>query len=57
MVLYFSGTSGQRVDPEMSLGDEATIMLSFFDSQKKLQPRFRRVLKARRRGKKRKGVK
>ena len=58
MILYYSGTSGEKVDPEMTLGDAACVMLSFYDSsglkddgtirkECKLQPRTYRIFKER----------
>ena len=52
MRIYFSG-EGTKANPEITLGDEATLMLTFLEFHKTLKPsrRFRAVLRARKRGK------
>lgn len=51
MILFYSG-EGSRANPEIALGDEANLMLTFHDFHKsgnKPTSRFRRILKVRKR--------
>lgn len=51
MIIYYSGSGSRKDNPEVTLGDKANVMLSFYGSSKKGKPekRFRRILKVRRR--------
>ena len=48
MIIYYSGDAKQESTPENILNGEASnIMLTFFKNRKKIEPRFRRLLKKR----------
>jgi hypothetical protein len=50
MIHYFSGTGCKHSNPEIALGEEANVMLTFYSSFGKAAPeeRFRKIYKARR---------
>lgn len=56
MIIYFSGTCMDRkAEPEAILRSRANVMLSFYDSLEKRQPRFLELLRERRKVLRRKG--
>lgn len=57
-IIFYSGGAAIKAQPEVVLGDEANIMLTYYDYRKKNKPdnRFRRILRARKRARK-KGAK
>lgn len=48
-MILFSGFGCKVSDPEVCLGEEACIMLSFSDSRERTHPRFQAVYNARKR--------
>lgn len=50
MIIYFSGNGVSH--PEIVLGEKACVMLTYFNNQGKPEPRFQRILNARRKKKK-----
>lgn len=55
MIFFHSGDGSSYSQPEIMLGDKATLMLTFYGQHKKLKPnrRFKNILQARKRRKKR----
>ena len=48
MIIYYSGVGDKNADPETVLKDEATVMLTFFNSSKrKPEKRFIAIYKKR----------
>lgn len=54
MIIYYSGLGSKPADPELVLREEANVMFSYANHQKKNKPvpRLRKVLKARKHAKK-----
>lgn len=51
MIIYYSG-EGSRANPEITLGNDANLMLTYIDFAKAQKPtkRFRDIIKARKAG-------
>ena len=49
MIIFYSGDGPAHCPPEVALGDEANIMLSYFNSEKTGKPtkRFKAIIKKR----------
>jgi hypothetical protein len=50
MIIYYSG-NGAKSNPEIVLGDDANLMLTFHKLQDKLDKRFEAILRERRKRK------
>ncbi len=54
MIVFYSGNGGR---PEMVLLDKTNLMFSFWNSQKRIEPRLKKLLRHRKKTRKNKGKK